>query len=116
MLAELLAAEGHRVDTAEDGQAALERVEQTAYDLIVSDLRMPRLDGPGLYREVARRRPELAKRFVFTTGDTLSPEMRQFLQEVALPQLPKPFDAEDVHEALKIALGLKPTARRPTRL
>lgn len=115
VLAELLAGEGHRVDTAEDGQAALERLEQTTYDLIVSDLRMPRLDGPGLYREVARWRPELAKRFVFTTGDTLSPEMQQFLEEVALPQLPKPFDAEDVHEVLKLALGLKPTERRPTR-
>jgi CheY-like chemotaxis protein len=106
VLAELLASEGHRVETAEDGLAALERIEQGAYDLIVSDLRMPRLDGPGLYREVVRRWPGLTRRFIFTTGDSLSPDTRLFLEEVALPHLPKPAEAGQVREVVQRALGI----------
>jgi two-component system NtrC family sensor kinase len=106
VLADLLVSEGHQVDTAEDGFAALERLEGRAYDLIVTDLRMPGLDGTGLYREVARRHPELSRRFVFTTGDVLSPGVRDFLEEVALPQLSKPFDAADVSAVLRRALKL----------
>jgi len=106
VLADLLASEGHRVETAEDGLAALERIEHGAYDLIVSDLRMPRLDGPGLYREAVRRWPGLARRFVFTTGDSLSPDTRLFLEQVALLHLPKPAEAGQVREVVERALGI----------
>jgi DNA-binding NtrC family response regulator len=55
LLAEILAEDDHRVETAYNGMAALDKLRDGTYDLIISDLRMPHLDGPGLYREVARR-------------------------------------------------------------
>ena len=48
-LAHLLRRMGHEVDTAADGRLALEKLQTRAYDLILSDLRMPKCDGPGLY-------------------------------------------------------------------
>src|SRR5205823_3387173 len=71
LLAEMLTAAGHRVDTVTDGVAALEKLAERPYDVILSDLRMPGLDGPALYREVERRYPHLVSRFAFLTGDAL---------------------------------------------
>ena len=44
-----------------------------SYDLILSDIKMPELDGPGFYRELERGYPHLLRRLGFLTGDTLSP-------------------------------------------
>jgi len=49
-LADALAAEGYEIDVAVNGQRALEKIKDHTYDLILSDLRMPGLDGVGLYR------------------------------------------------------------------
>ncbi|MBI2879355.1 MAG: response regulator [Candidatus Rokubacteria bacterium] len=87
VLAEMLAADGHQVEVADDGASALDSLQTRSYDLILSDLRMPQLDGPGLYRELARRRPDLLPRVVFLTGDTLSPEITAFLNETGAPCL-----------------------------
>jgi two-component system NtrC family sensor kinase len=72
VLAELLKAGQAQVDTASDGRAALEKLAQAEYDLILCDVRMPGLDGPDLYRSLSLTRPELLSRFVFLTGDTLN--------------------------------------------
>ena len=56
-LTRLLRRDGHTVDTAANGRLALARLQERAYDLILSDLRMPELDGPGLYRALAQQYP-----------------------------------------------------------
>src|SRR5260370_16956107 len=61
LLVEILTREGHQADTAPNGAAALTLVEGHEYDLILCDLRMPVLDGPGFYRELQRRRPRLPR-------------------------------------------------------
>ncbi|MBI4608537.1 MAG: response regulator [Candidatus Rokubacteria bacterium] len=104
VLAEILSADGHQVDTADNGALALEKLQARAYDLILSDLRMPELDGAGLYREVEGRHPELLRRFVFLTGDTLTPETRRFLERVAAPCLTKPFTPAEAREVTQRAL------------
>src|SRR5712691_9550032 len=81
LVAEVLEAEGYEIDTAANGLLALEQIEAHAYDLIVSDLRMPELDGRGLYRELQRRQPTLLSRLVFVSGTTEQPEYRNFLAE-----------------------------------
>ena len=101
ILAELLAAEGHRVTTAANGALALDALRQGAYDIILSDVRMPELDGPGLYRELERQYPHLVRRLVFLTGDTLSPETREFLERARAPSLSKPFDAEEIRRVIE---------------
>jgi CheY-like chemotaxis protein len=74
------------------------------YELILSDVRMPDLDGPTLYREVERRHPDLLRRFIFLTGDVMSPETTQFLSQTGVPCLSKPFTLEMVREAVQRAL------------
>jgi len=104
VLAELLAADGHQVETAANGVQALDKLRERAYDLIVSDLRMPELDGPGLYRELERRDPRLLRRLIFLTGDTLRPESREFLERTRAPSLTKPFDVAEVRRVVEQAL------------
>ncbi len=104
VLAEMLADDGHRVDTAASGAHALQKLGERDYDLIVSDIRMPDLDGPGLYREVERRYPRLLGRIIFLTGDTLSPGTSEFLALTKAPSLSKPFQQDDVRRAVQRAL------------
>jgi len=83
--------------------AALDLLQRERFDLILTDIRMPRLDGPGLYRELRQRDPGLARRLVFLTGDTLSPDVAQMLAESGLPSVTKPFDLEDVLRVVRRA-------------
>jgi CheY-like chemotaxis protein len=100
-LAFLLGRDGYVVNTASNGRLALEKIEERAYDLILCDLRMPELDGPGLYRELERRAPDLLKRMIFLTGDTLSSETTIFLKSADMPYLSKPFRAADVRRVVQ---------------
>jgi signal transduction histidine kinase/CheY-like chemotaxis protein len=95
-LSEILRSKGHEIDIAADGQQALERALSVSYDMILSDMRMPLLDGPGFYQTLHRDRPDMLDRFAFITGDTLSPEIRSFLNRTGAPCLEKPFLPEDV--------------------
>jgi two-component system NtrC family sensor kinase len=103
-LALLLGRDGHTVETAANGRLALEKLEVRAYDLILCDLRMPELDGPGFYRELERRHPHLLRRIIFLTGDTLSAPTREFLEGVDGSSLRKPFRAAEVRRAVQEAL------------
>ena len=105
LLVEILTREGHQADTAPNGAAALTLVEGCEYDLILCDLRMPVLDGPGFYRELQQRRPALVRRHVFITGDALSSSMAAFLSEAARPRLPKPFSVPEIREIVARALS-----------
>jgi len=91
LIGEMLAGAGYEVMTAESGAVALAMLAEARFDAIVSDLHMPELDGAGLWREVKRLYPSLARRMLFVTGDTLSPTARQFLDEARCDRLNKPF-------------------------
>jgi signal transduction histidine kinase len=104
ILAEALTRDGYTVDTAANGAAALRRLEVLRYDLIISDSGMPVLNGPELYREVERREPHLARRFVFLTGDVLNPRIQEFLEEVDAPRLDKPFTLDSVKRMVRRVL------------
>jgi CheY-like chemotaxis protein len=105
MLARFLADEGAAVTGVRDGQEAWEKLDQGDFDLILADLRMPRLDGRGLYDRIARQRPELLPRIVFATGDVLRQETLRFLEGVPNLILLKPLDLGNVRRALADALG-----------
>jgi len=107
VLAELLSADDHQVETASNGKVALAKLHERAYDLVLSDLRMPELDGADLYREIEQRYPRLARRVIFLTGDTLSASIREYLQKIGLPSLSKPFNLEEVRRLVRSALEAK---------
>jgi PAS domain S-box-containing protein len=99
-IAELLRAmlehAGYEVAVAESGAVALQLLDAARFELIVSDLRMPDMDGAALWRAVRERSPSLAQRMLFVTGDTLSPDARQFLQDSRCASLDKPFSRADL--------------------
>ena len=109
-LTRVLPRDGYTVDTAANGRQALARLQGRVYDLILSDLRMPELDGPGLYRALEQQYPALCRRFVFLTGDTLSPETLAFFAQTEVPRLIKPFDAAAVRRAIRQLLRARVTA------
>jgi len=100
-LQRLLQRRGHDITLAANGHDGLVALEAGAYDVILWDICMPDLDGPGLYREVERRYPHLASRMIFITGDVLSPEVQAFFAQVACPRLVKPFEAEEVRRLIQ---------------
>ena len=103
-LAHLLRRMGHEVDTAANGRLALEKLQTRAYDLILSDLRMPKCDGPGLYHALQHRYPQLRQRIIFLTGDTLGPEAQAFLEQIGTPRLTKPCRAAQVRQVVQQVL------------
>ena len=109
MLREVLEAGGYGVELAANGKLALDKIEMQAYDLIISDLRMPALDGVGLYREITRRQPELLSRILFVSGRAKAPEYQRFLAESAVPILAKPFVLAELYQLTQQVLA---TAKR----
>jgi two-component system NtrC family sensor kinase len=91
---------GWKVESADGGRAALERVRAARYDLIVSDIRMPAGDGEAFYREAVAAQPELAGRFLFITGDTANSGAWAFLQSAHIAVLEKPFKADELLAAI----------------
>lgn len=84
------------MEIASNGADALSRLERHAFDLVLSDTKMPQMDGMELYREIERRFPALRRRIIFVTGDVLDPDKQRFLEETRAPFLNKPFDLADL--------------------
>ena len=99
-----LRADGHDVDASSSGVEALRLATRQWYDLIVSDLNMPELDGPNLYSQVARRWPTGPPHVLFVSGFGTSPEYDSFLKVVGAPVLAKPFKVRDLRRAVRRAL------------
>jgi DNA-binding response OmpR family regulator len=97
----ILAAEGFQVDIAVNGEVALGMWREKDYDLCISDIRTPRMNGIELYRQLEIERPEVVNRFIFTTGDTLNGNIKTFLEETGRAYLPKPFDPENLRTIVK---------------
>jgi len=109
-LADLMDSEVKQIDIAANGQIALEKLRKSSYDVIVSDLRMPVLDGPGLHEALSREMPSYLDRIIYVTGDTLSTHVQAFLSENPVPVIEKPYRLDDVRHA--IAALLKQNAGR----
>ncbi len=96
LLHDLLQAAGCSVLTANSGHQALDALACHSVDLVVSDLRMPDIDGAGLWRALQAAHPALADKVLFVTGDTLSPAAQVFLASTGCPSLDKPFSRSEL--------------------
>ena len=96
MMRDMLESAGYEVAAGESAAVALELLDTARFDAIVSDLRMPDMDGAAFWREVQTRHPSLTRRMLFVTGDTLSPNAREFLKSARTESLEKPFSKEDL--------------------
>ena len=97
---------GHIVEVASDGTEAVERALVTPFDVIICDLRMPRLGGREMYNNLARQYPDIARRVIFATGDTVRGDTLQFLEQLGRPFLHKPFTLAELRTVLgNVAAG-----------
>jgi two-component system NtrC family sensor kinase len=96
---------GHKAVAVTSAEIALDKLEKEDYDLIICDVKMPGLDGQGFYHQLREAKPELAKRVIFATGDTLSPATRAFLDSADTPHVSKPFKMEDLQKAIEDIIG-----------
>jgi two-component system chemotaxis response regulator CheY len=105
LVVDMLAMDGYEVDTAPNGMDALDKLQNQRYDLIVTDLHMPKLDGSGFYRELIERRLHPSKKIIFLTGTTGGSEEHRFVQESGLPLLLKPFNVIELIELVRNVLN-----------
>jgi DNA-binding NtrC family response regulator len=101
VLMEIFRLDGYAIQLAADGEVALAKLQQRTYDAIVSDVRMPKVDGLALYRAVAQRNPQLLKRFISLTGDTATPGVLEFLEQPGLPFVTKPFPVDVLRQVVR---------------
>ena len=90
---------GWAVEEAANGETALDLLERdpqdaqdTRFDVVVSDLRMPGVSGMQLYEELKARNPDVVRRLIFSTGDLVSEEAALFVQSTDCVVLQKPFE------------------------
>ena len=106
LMADILGGAGYRVITAASGRAALGELQRAPVDLVISDLRMPDLDGRGLYAALRVDYPALSQRMVFVTGDTLNDSARDFLAGTGCRVLDKPFVPAQVRQTVAEMLAV----------
>ncbi|MCX7919939.1 MAG: ATP-binding protein [bacterium] len=104
-LQEALRDEQHQVDIATNGSDALRKIIATEYDIVLSDIKMPGLDGETLYQQIKQVKPELVTQLVFMTGDIINPQTKQFLAQTQAAFLEKPFTIQMVREVIRRILA-----------
>ena len=87
---------GYSVELASDGEEALSRIQRRQFDLVVCDIKMPRMDGRAFHKLLSSSRPALAARVVFVTGDLAGTDAERFLEETGCRWLAKPFRLADL--------------------
>ncbi|MBD3220504.1 response regulator [bacterium] len=103
LLRSALAYRGHEVDGVHDGQSALDRVDRTAYDLVLTDLRMEPVDGMAVIEGVKERSPETQIVVLTAYGDVATAV--EAMQKGAFHYLTKPINFDEVAETVDRALA-----------
>jgi CheY-like chemotaxis protein len=106
ILAEVLRMDGHAIEAVGNGEEALRRLRQRSSDVIISDVRMPIMDGPSLYDAIEASNAGLLSRIVFLTGDLLTRRTQEFLARTRVRCLRKPFALGDVRTLVQHILQI----------
>ena len=102
-LSETLSGEGFLVETAANGQEALDKMEKVKFSLIITDMKMPGISGIELYETILKRHPRLKGRVIIMTGDVISADTKDFFRNADCHYMLKPFN---VKELIKLARKL----------
>ncbi|MEY2479703.1 MAG: hypothetical protein QOI04_630 [Verrucomicrobiota bacterium] len=97
----ILADENFLVDIAFDGEEALLKVKAHDYDVVICDLKMPKLRGDEFYLQAKEMRPSLTDRFIFITGFFADSKIALFLNKHEVKYLVKPFPVQGLIECVK---------------
>jgi two-component system, NtrC family, nitrogen regulation response regulator NtrX len=98
---------GWSVDEAADGEEGIvhlvHAVDPPRYDLVLSDIRMPGIDGLHLYAELVIHRPDVLPHLVLYSGTLGDPDILSFLKRTAIAVIPKPFSVSQLLDAAESA-------------
>ncbi len=106
-----LAHRGHAVTAVDDGLQALEALDEAGFDLLITDIVMPGLDGIALALKVARDCPNLP--ILMMTGYSAERQRAHNLDELICRVITKPFNLDQICKAAEEVLAAGPTARLP---
>jgi PAS domain S-box-containing protein len=98
---EIIWSMGHRGDTAANGHEALEKVKKNDYDLVISDLKMPQMDGIQLFYEVQKLKPKMVEKYLFATGDVTYMNSHEFMLLSERPCLIKPINIDEMQRTIE---------------
>jgi CheY-like chemotaxis protein len=100
LLVNILTRQGYEVDMAGNGMEGLKMVCEKQYDLIISDIDMPVMNGIEFYRELCKKMPWMKHRVLFVTANA-DRETELCIKEHGLKHLPKPFMASELLEVVQ---------------
>lgn len=95
-----------QVEPVHDGHQGIQRLEQGPFDLVITDLHMPGLDGFAVLGWIREFRPALLPKVLVITGDSGSQSMDLELLSMGIPVLPKPFTPDELIEACQKVLAV----------
>ena len=104
-LTRLLRHAGYEVAAARNGCEALVHLHQQPYDVILTDLRMPTLDGCAFSARLQLRWPALCPRVIFLTGVSAAADSQAFLAQSGRPWFPKPYTMAALRSLMQQTLG-----------
>lgn len=108
VLRKTLTAAAYEVVTAETGRDAVSVLAREDFEAILSDVRMPELDGPSLFRFLEEHMPAAKNRVIFVTGDTSNQETMTFLGSSGRPFLPKPVNLAQLLALVEAVIATAP--------
>ncbi|MPZ22340.1 MAG: response regulator, partial [Dehalococcoidia bacterium] len=108
MLQQMVMTDGYDAETAASGVEGLKLLEESHFDLVIADLKMPGLSGEEMFWGIVSARPALARRVIFITGDAGSEESSLFLRSVQNPTLEKPFQLQKLRDLIARVLASSP--------
>jgi signal transduction histidine kinase/ActR/RegA family two-component response regulator len=105
LLEKVLTQSGHSVDTIGDASKAIDKLDAgVIYDVILTDIRMPGMNGTEMYSHILEKTPEMKNRIIFITGDVMGADIKVFLTQNKLPYLAKPFDIELLKDKIEVIM------------
>ncbi len=100
----VLMREGLSVDIATNGRVAQDMIEAKPYDLCLIDIRMPKMSGNEFYQWLQKKYSQLSRQVIFTSGDLMGGDTKNFLEQAAKLFLPKPFTPKELKRTVQEAL------------
>jgi len=100
-ICEFLGLQNIITDKANDGSEALKLLGRNRYDAIISDIRMPGIDGPQLYEKATALNPAYRSRFLFMSGDLVRESTQSFVSALNCPCMAKPFALQVLYQHLE---------------
>jgi CheY-like chemotaxis protein len=101
LLGEMISMLGYRPTSCESAERALDLLNRQRFDAVISDFRMPGLDGRGFFERLQTLDPALARRIIFLTGDPLDEDFQSLLESSGTRCLSKPFRLQAIEDTLR---------------